>query len=199
MTTAELIKTLADLGYGQFTTPIDRMKLLPKLSRDAKSALRMADVFVSNGSTMVCVTIREDMAVYFAESASGWRAEYTLAAALSGVGVEPSKPASSPTLEAVGAEVAPKGLQVLTLTEPVWFSEWLLQWQGYFLRKLLVPSLLRPPSVYEASVHKSAMDLTWSFMCERIAGENIKGQGHPTPEAAQAACEAAIVAAWRNR
>ena len=105
----------------------------------------------------------------------------------------------NPSLEDVDAELQPKGLQVLTLTEPVWFSEWLLQWQGYFLRKLLVPSLLRPPSVYEASVHKSAMDLTWSFMCERIAGENIKGQGHPTPEAAQAACEAAIVAAWRNR
>jgi hypothetical protein len=42
-------------------------------------------------------------------------------------------------------------------------------------------------------------DKRWSFECDGRPVLFVRGEGHPTPEAAQAACEAAIVAAWRNR
>lgn len=200
MTTAELIKTLADLGHGEFLATAKHPKALGLLCVYAATVGHKPTASsVTNGTTTVCVTTRPNGADFFlVESGDNEDNGNDLAETLARAGVKPAGN-TTPTLEDVDAELQPKGLQALTLTEPVWFSEWLPQWQGFFVRKLLVPSSLRPTSVFEASVHKSKIDGTWGFQCERIAGETIKGEGHPTPEAAQAACEAAIIAAWRNR
>lgn len=107
----------------------------------------------------------------------------------------------APTLEDVDAELQPKGLQVLTLTEPVWVNGWLPRLHGggsyrYLLRD--APTWPNEPTTYRAEVlHCGAAK--WCFDAGVIAGTPVEGQGITTPEAAQAACEAAIVAAWRNR
>lgn len=105
----------------------------------------------------------------------------------------------NPEPEDVDAELAPKGLQVLTLTEPIWLGPWHPSGRTGRTRNLLKISHNSPrPWVHDVRV-RCETDGLWTFEAGIVADESVWGEGHPTPEAAQAACEAAIVAAWRNR
>jgi len=96
-------------------------------------------------------------------------------------------------------ELAPKGLQVLTLTEPVWIGRWTCDDEpGRWERTMLKPHRSMPYT------HNALILQTIGGAWRYDAGHDRHGNpitklGIETLEAAQAACEAAIVAAWRSR
>lgn len=102
------------------------------------------------------------------------------------------------TLEDVDAELQPKGLQCLTLTEPVWVGPWTCHDSQCWERTMLKPHRAMPYT-HNASVLQT-IDGKWRYDAGHDRhGNPITRLGIETLEAAQAACEAAIVAAWRNR
>lgn len=103
----------------------------------------------------------------------------------------------APTLEDVDAELQPKGLQVLTLTEPAWMGPWASVARGGRFRQIVIP-LDGKATLADARIWQHH-ETRWDFECGERGKLYVRDSGHPTPEAAQAACEAAIVAAWRNR
>lgn len=106
----------------------------------------------------------------------------------------------APTLEDVDAEIQPKGLPVIELDGPAWFGQWTEDvfgcWTWYALKRAF-PKHGKPYPV--TCVLTVYMDSSkgWHFTDGDATHPTMPG--HPTPEAAQSACEAAIVAAWRNR
>lgn len=105
----------------------------------------------------------------------------------------------TPTPEDVDAEFQPKGLQVLTLTEPVWIGPW-----DDLTNYVSVRCLLRPsehgdnPFLTQCEVMQQ-LGAPWGFGATRYRSVDIKGKGFDDRETAKQACEAAIIAAWRNR
>ena len=99
--------------------------------------------------------------------------------------------------EDVDAELQPKGLPVIELDGPAWVGPWRECGHGYE-RAILKPHVGTRPSVLDVVVTLDP-DNQWGFWAGLIGNTDVYGEGHPTPEAAQTACEAAIVAAWRNR
>lgn len=114
--------------------------------------------------------------------------------------------ALAPTLENVDAELAPKGLLALAWDrkEPAWLGDWFTSPRdrelGTRVRMLVVEAKAGHymPNTRIASVWRS-IDGMWRASAPNPSGWYDDSAGHPTPEAAQQACEAAIVAAWRNR
>ena len=105
----------------------------------------------------------------------------------------------TPTPEDVDAELAPKGLQVLKLTEPVWVGEWDDLTNYVSVRRLLRPAEVGDnPFLTQCEVMQQ-LGAPWGFDATRYRGVDIKGKGYDDRETAKQACEAAIVAAWRNR
>lgn len=103
----------------------------------------------------------------------------------------------APTLEDVDAELQPKGLQVLTLTEPVWVNSWYHHHHSYERTLISIRDFV-PPQTRTVLVGRGP-DGLWGYYAGRVGNTDVHATNHPTPEAAQAACEAAIIAAWRAR
>jgi hypothetical protein len=104
----------------------------------------------------------------------------------------------TPTLEDVDAELAPKGLPVVELTMPMWIGSW-RDIGGDVWRRLLLAEYPISPFIWQCQVERR-VNGTWDATRQGYPPADDRGcYGHPTPEAAQAACEAAIVAAWSNR
>lgn len=199
MTTAELIKTLAELGYGEFLATTDRIiDHTGALPIPAQRALRPSgnSVAVTDGAVLVCVAPREDGRLrVFVQAGDGVVVDHDIASAMTRAGLVPNP---APTLEDVDAELQPKGLQVLTLTEPVWVGPWTTD-DGYNERYLLIWSDIdERPALTRCQVLHCGPE-RWRYSAAHTKATKCRDEGHPTPEAAQAACEAAIVAAWRNR
>lgn len=105
---------------------------------------------------------------------------------------------NSPTLEDVDAEMAPKGLPIIELTMPMWIGPW-RDIGGDVWRRLLIADYPTSPFIWQCQVERR-VNGTWDATRQGYPPADDRGcYGHPTPEAAQAACEAAIVAAWRNQ
>lgn len=104
----------------------------------------------------------------------------------------------NPEPEDVDAELQPKGLQVLTLAEPVWVGPWTCNDPQCWERTMLKPHRAMPYT-HNACVLQT-IDGKWRYDAGHDRhGNPITKLGIETPEAAQSACEAAIIAAWRNR
>jgi hypothetical protein len=104
-----------------------------------------------------------------------------------------------PTLEDVDAELQPRGLQVLTLTEPVWVMPWTCDGEPDCWERTMLKPHRAMPYTHNASVLRT-IDGKWRYDAGHDRhGNPITKLGLETLEAAQAACEAAIVAAWNNR
>lgn len=103
----------------------------------------------------------------------------------------------APTLEDVDAELQPKGLPVIALDGPTWVGPWRECGHSYE-RTIIKARVEADPSLANVIVMLDP-DNQWGFWAGLIARTDVWGKGHPTPEAAQQACEAAIVAAWRSR
>lgn len=108
-----------------------------------------------------------------------------------------AKLAGNPTLEDVDAELQPKGLPVIGLDSPAWVGEWTVD-DSFRERQLLHPdSTLSGVIMLRCTVQLRSR--AWHYNAPFTRAQPCHSKGHPTPEAAQQACEAAIVAAWRNR
>jgi hypothetical protein len=112
------------------------------------------------------------------------------------------------TLEDVDAELAPRGLRALEwdMHEPAWIGRWFPSSRhGFeFKRVFLVPPERGncTPNMHFATVFGTTVGAhgrLWTSTFAIPGDDWCTEYDHPTPEAAQAACEAAIVAAWRNR
>ncbi len=200
MTTAELIKTLADLGHGEFLATAKHPKALGLLCAYAATVgHKPTSSSVTNGTTTVCVTTKPNGADFFlVESGDSEDNGNDLAETLARAGVKPAGN-PTPTLEDVDAELAPKGLPVIDLTGPAWVGPWVDEypdlWQRWMLR---FDDASENMVLTRIDVWMSG-DGTWRYSSPSRMAKRCDEAGHPTPEAAQAACEAAIVAAWRNR
>ena len=103
----------------------------------------------------------------------------------------------APTIEDVDAELQPKGLPVISLDLPAWIGEWTVD-DRFRERQLLHPdSTLSGVMMLRCTVQLRSR--AWHYNAPFTRAQPCPSKGHPTPEAAQAACEAAIIAAWRNR
>lgn len=106
---------------------------------------------------------------------------------------------NTPTLEDVDAELQPKGLPVITLTAPFWIGDWVCEHPDFWTRWLLqVDDGNDCPALTRIELWLQPNN-AWRYTSAGRRVDRCRPEGHPTPEAAQAACEAAIVAAWRNR
>jgi hypothetical protein len=106
---------------------------------------------------------------------------------------------NTPTLKDVDAELAPKGLPVIELNGPTWVGPWTPLENIGSSRCFLVPAPNNHmPRMLIAVVAIYAGD-RWCFRSGIASKFGSDESGFRTPEAAQQACEAAIVAAWRNR
>ena len=100
--------------------------------------------------------------------------------------------------EDVDAELQPKGLQVLTLTEPVWVGKWTCDDEPDCWERTMLKPHRSMPYTHNASVLQT-IDGKWRYDAGHDRhGNPITKLGLETLESAQSACEAAIVAAWRN-
>jgi hypothetical protein len=110
---------------------------------------------------------------------------------------------NTPTLEDVDAELTPKGLRVLEWDrkEAVWLGDWFdhpsAKDTQVRLFNVVAPSDTYMPRTLIAMVWKDA-ESRWHASATQPFSETFRDVC-PTPEAAPQACEAAIVAAWRNR
>lgn len=105
----------------------------------------------------------------------------------------------APTLADVDAELQPKGLQVLTLTEPMWVRPWTCDDEPDCWERTMLKPHRSMPYTHNASVLRT-IDGKWRYDAGHDRhGNPITKLGLETLGAAQAACEAAIVAAWRSR
>lgn len=111
-------------------------------------------------------------------------------------GCSPSQ-CQNPEPEDVDAELQPKELQVFTLTEPVWLGPWVQNSRGSRLRQVVIP--LEDKAILADAQIWQHHETRWDFECGERGKLYVRDAGRPTPEAAQAACEAAIIAAWMNQ
>ena len=107
---------------------------------------------------------------------------------------------NTPTLEDVNAELAPKGLPVIELDGPTWVGPWQPHRFGHWCRDLIKRHTPQVGGSYIVPCRVTVYEDScggWHFTDGDATHPTMPG--HSTPESAQAACEAAIVAAWRNR
>ncbi len=200
MTTAELIKTLADLGHGEFLATAKHPKALGLLCVHAATVgHKPTSSSVTNGTLTVCVTTKPNGADFFlVESGDSEDNGNDLAETLARAGVKPAgNPA--PTLEDVDAELQPKGLPVIELNGLTLVGPWVNKHPDLWIRwTLRSGDISETPILTCIDVWMTAGG-TWRYSGPFTRAVQCDTEGHPTPEAAQEACEAAIVAAWRNR